>query len=140
MYPVSLDSTDKILGANILCVESDDSTCIVSVGPQLTLTFIVTDRNDISHHDLRDEPHKVPDGKPAYASNYGPHFSMYVADFLSTYHHRADELGVAYVNPRLKRRVYTLEEAIDKSMFRCIDIVDPLNVEAGPILKLEDEI
>jgi hypothetical protein len=25
-------------------------------------------------------------------------------------------------------------------MFRCIDIVNPLNVDAGPILKLEHEI
>jgi hypothetical protein len=88
---------------------------------------------------LRQEEHDVPDGKPAYESNYGPHVSLYVADLASTYK-RAEELGVTYVNPRFKRRAYTLEEALDQCMFRCIDIVDPQNVEAGPILQLEHEI
>jgi hypothetical protein len=64
---------------------------------------------------------------------------MYVANLEATYK-RADALGVAYVNPRFKRRAYTLGEALDQCMFRCIDIVDPQNVEAGPILKLEHEI
>ena len=64
---------------------------------------------------------------------------MYVADLPSSYK-RANELGVAYVNPRFKRRAYTLEEAVEDCMFRCIDIVDPNNVPAGPILKLEHEI
>ena len=47
---------------------------------------------------------------------------------------------MCYVNPRFKRRSYNVEEAIDECMFRCLDIVDPEDVSAGPILKLEHEI
>ena len=69
---------------------------------------------------------------------HGPRVSMYVTDLASIYK-RADALGVTYVNLRFKRRAYTLEEGLDQYIFRCIDIVDPLNVDAGPILKLEHE-
>ena len=31
-------------------------------------------------------------------------------------------------------------EAVEQCMFRIIDIVDPLNVAAGPILQLEHEV
>ena len=64
---------------------------------------------------------------------------MYVADLPSVYK-QAETLGLAYVNPRFKRRAYTLDQAIDDCMFRCLDIVDPENVEDGPILKLEHEV
>jgi hypothetical protein len=92
-----------------------------------------------SHIDLRDEAVEVPEGKSKYLSNYGPHVSMYVKDLPSTYK-RADALGLVYVNPRFKRRAYTLDEAIDDCMFRCLEIVDPKNLDDGPIIKLEHEI
>lgn len=64
---------------------------------------------------------------------------MYVADLSATYQ-RAAELGVAYVNPRFSRRAYTLDQALQDCMFRCLNIVDPENVQDGPILQLEHEI
>ena len=91
------------------------------------------------HDDLRCEDHEVPEGKPVFLSNYGPHLSCHVSDLASTYK-RADQLGVTYVIPRFKRRAHTLNEAFDHCMFRFIDIDDPQNVIAGPILKLEHEI
>jgi hypothetical protein len=127
-----------ILGAPTL--ECSASVCSVSVGPGQKLTFAVhPDGADakISHDDLRDEGDI--EGKPHYLSNYGPHISMYVADLRKCYN-KASELGLCYVNPRFKRRSYTVEEAIDECMFRCLDIVDPDDVDAGPILKLEHEI
>lgn len=130
---------EQVLGAPILKDQSNDKKYVVSTGPQQTLTFVASDRSDVSHDDLRQEEHEVPDGQPAFVSNYGPHVSMYVANLAETYK-RADELGVTYVNPRFKRRAYTLEEALDQCMFRCLNIVDPQNVEAGPILALEHEI
>jgi hypothetical protein len=64
---------------------------------------------------------------------------MYVQDLPGTYK-RAEKLGVTFVNTRFKRRAYTLEEAVEQCMFRCLDIVDPENVSSGPILRLEHEI
>jgi hypothetical protein len=64
---------------------------------------------------------------------------MYVADLAATYQ-RAADLGVTYVNPRFSRRAYSLPEALNDCMFRCLDIVDPENIEQGPILQLEHEI
>jgi hypothetical protein len=49
-------------------------------------------------------------------------------------------LNLIYVNPRFKRRAYTLEQAIDDCMFRCLDIVDPDSPENGIILQLEHEV
>eukprot|EP00563_Minutocellus_polymorphus_P018282 CAMPEP_0197715836 /NCGR_PEP_ID=MMETSP1434-20131217/923_1 /TAXON_ID=265543 /ORGANISM="Minutocellus polymorphus, Strain CCMP3303" /LENGTH=366 /DNA_ID=CAMNT_0043300077 /DNA_START=12 /DNA_END=1112 /DNA_ORIENTATION=+ len=129
---------DAVLGAPTL--DCGDACCSISVGPRQTLTFAAhPDGSDapISHDDLRDEGEI--EGKPHYLSNYGPHISMYVADLRKCYH-KASELRLCYVNPRFKRRSYTVEEAVDECMFRCLDIVDPEDVNAGPILKLEHEI
>ena len=129
---------DAVLGAPTL--GCDDASCSISVGPRQTLTFAAHPGGSdasISHDDLRDEGEI--EGKPHYPSNYGPHISMYVADLRKCYD-KASALGLCYVNPRFKRRSYNAEEAIDECMFRCLDIVDPEDVSAGPILKLEHEI
>lgn len=129
---------ETVLGAPVLAVDAD--RCVVSVGPQQTLTFQTHPelKSEVRHEDLRDEGSDSPSGYPIFLSNYGPHVSMYVADLKSTYE-RADAVGVVYVNPRFKRRAYTLEEAIDDCMFRCLDIVDPLEPNEV-ILRLEHEI
>ena len=129
---------EVVLGAPTL--ECGDSYCSISVGPGQTLTFAAhPDGSEakICHDDLRDEGEI--EGKPHYMSNYGPHISMYVANLRKCYN-KANEFGLCYVNPRFKRRSYTVEEAVDECMFRCLDIVDPDDVDAGPILKLEHEI
>lgn len=117
-----------------------DRTIQIEVGPRQTLTFKAHPSTTIeSHVDMRQENVEKPEGQPDYLSNYGPHVSMYVKDLPTTYQ-RASSLGLAYVNPRFKRRAYTLEEAIDDCMFRCLDIIDPENLEEGPIIKLEHEV
>jgi len=125
-----------------LVPNSDDpDRVLVSVGPKQTLTFQrdPNGRSDVRHDDLRDDQVEAPEGFTSFLSNYGPHISMYIADFGGTYQ-RADQMGVAYVNPRFKRRAYTMDEAIDDCMFRILDIVDPQNPEDGVILKLEHEV
>jgi hypothetical protein len=128
-----------VFGAPIQCL--DNHQCVVSVGPKQTLTFEKKKWiTDAAHHtDLRQENVEVPDGYPIFPSNYGPHVSMYVADF-STCYQKAQEMGLAYVNPRFKRRAYNLDQAIDDCMFRCLDIVDPEQPEEGVILQLEHEV
>ena len=129
---------EVVFGAPTL--KCGDSYCSISVGPGQTLTFAAhPDGSEakICHDDLRDEGEI--EGKPHYMSNYGPHISMYVANLRKCYN-KANEFGLCYVNPRFKRRSYTVEEAVDACMFRCLDIVDPDDVDAGPILKLEHEI
>mmetsp|Transcript_272 Transcript_272/g.438 ORF Transcript_272/g.438 Transcript_272/m.438 type:complete len:370 (+) Transcript_272:81-1190(+) len=128
---------EKIMGAPILDCSKDK--CSISVGPKQTLRFVShpEGKNNVCHDDLRNEEEE--EGKQHYLSNYGPHISMYVSNLKATYE-KASELGVSYVNPRFKRRAYSLEEARDQCMFRIIDIVDPDNVQDGPILKLEHEI
>ncbi|GKY93029.1 hypothetical protein MPSEU_000271300 [Mayamaea pseudoterrestris] len=131
---------DQVLGAPILQV--NDQCVVVSVGPRQTLTFCPhRQKNHVQHDDLvHSDLEPAIDGKlPRYASNYGPHVSMYVADLPATYQ-RVEALGALYANPRFKRRAYTLDQAIDDCMFRCIDIIDPEDVDAGPILRLEHEI
>lgn len=132
---------EQILDAPILTC--DDEKCVVSVGPHQTLTF---QRNSGSeyydanmHVDLRDEPEKNSEGLPYFQSNYGPHISIYIRDIKSTYR-RAQELGVCYVNPRFSRLAYNEEEVVRDCMFRCLDIVDPENVQDGVILRLEHEV
>jgi hypothetical protein len=129
---------ETVLRAPVLAV--DPERCVVSVGPQQTLTFQAhPDRKaEVRHEDLRDDCIDPPSGRPTFLSNYGPHVSMYVADLASTYK-RADSMGVVYVNPRFKRQAYTLDEAIGDCMFRCLDIVDPLEPN-DVILRLEHEI
>lgn len=130
---------ESVLGAPVLRV--DKNSCVISMGPRQTLTFLVDPkgRSDVRHDDLRDDNVTPPEGYPTFLSNYGPHVSLYVADLPSSYQ-KAEELGIAYVNPRFKRRAFTLDQAIDDCMFRCIDIVDPEKPEDGPILKLEHEV
>jgi len=125
--------------------------CVTSMGPYQTLTFQskeseenagtgIDDTDDANMHvDLRDEPESNPPDQRYYASNYGPHVSIYIRDIRGTYK-RAEELGITYVNPRFKRRAYSEEEAVKDCMFRCLDIVDPEDVEAGAILRLEHEV
>lgn len=127
---------EQILNAPLLC--NTASKCTVSMGPYQTLTFVhhPEGKDAVNHADLRHEVN-TDESKPFFPSNYGPHISIYVADIKDAYR-RATELGVTYVNPRFKRRAYTEEEVIDDCMFRCLDIVDPLNGEL--ILQLEHEI
>ena len=129
-----------ILGAKLLC--NDANKCTVSMGPNQTLTFIHHPNEEtetVNHTDLREEHEESLANRPFYMSNYGPHISLYVADIRATYH-RVVNAGVAYVNPRFKRRAYTEDEVVSDCMFRCLDIVDPENIEAGVILKLEHEV
>ena len=129
---------EKVLGAPVK--ETTADTIAIQVGPSQTLTFQENTETTVdSHVDLRDEGSNEPEGHPKYLSNYGPHVSMYVKDLPSSYK-RADALKLAYVNPRFKRRAYTLEEAVDDCMFRCLDIVDPDDSGSGPIIKLEHEV
>jgi len=73
-------------------------------------------------------------------ANTGPHVSMYIQDFAGAYE-RAAALGgnVLFTNTRFKRQAFSLAEAKEQSMFRVLDIVDPLEPEAGPIFRLEHE-
>lgn len=129
---------EQILGAPVL-VSSKDCV-VISVGPQQTLSFTPhPEGKTVKHEDMIDEGVASPDGYPFYLSNYGPHVSMYVADLTNTYR-RADERNLVYVNPRFKRRAYSLDQALEDCMFRCLDIVDPDNEAAGVILRLEHEI
>lgn len=131
----------QVLGASVKIADGAEPTVQIEVGPGQSLTFTTNPSTAVeSHVDLRDETVEIAEGgNQAFLSNYGPHVSMYARDFPSTYK-RADALGLVYVNPRFKRRAYTLDEAIDDCMFRCLDIVDPENLEDGPIVKLEHEI
>mmetsp|Transcript_13732 Transcript_13732/g.20983 ORF Transcript_13732/g.20983 Transcript_13732/m.20983 type:complete len:375 (+) Transcript_13732:134-1258(+) len=124
---------EVVFGAEVQVHES--KSVKVQVGPFQTLTFkgcSAADHDiDIAHDDLIESEEGI--------SNFGPHVSMYIADLRSSYK-KADALGAIYVNPRFKRRAYTMNEAIDQCMFRCIDIVDPDEPAAGPIIKLEHEV
>eukprot|EP00558_Chaetoceros_sp_UNC1202_P004021 CAMPEP_0197244402 /NCGR_PEP_ID=MMETSP1429-20130617/9533_1 /TAXON_ID=49237 /ORGANISM="Chaetoceros sp., Strain UNC1202" /LENGTH=178 /DNA_ID=CAMNT_0042704757 /DNA_START=18 /DNA_END=554 /DNA_ORIENTATION=- len=145
---------EQILDTPIL--SCDENKVVISMGPYQTLTFESTDTDDVvvgydygdgtntndvnMHVDLRDEPEKNPkDHHPYYQSNYGPHISIYIRDIRATYN-RAADLAVTYVNPRFSRKAYNEEEVVKDCMFRCLDIVDPENVEAGAILRLEHEV
>jgi hypothetical protein len=128
----------RVLGAPVLS-QTDESVCI-SMGPLQTLTYQrneqVTSVN--VHVDLH--PNSQEDLPiTAFPSNYGPHVSLYVADLIQAYR-RAEACGVAYVNPRFKRRAYTCEEAQKDCMFRCLDIVDPDHPEKGVLLRVEHEV
>ena len=129
---------EQILGSRV--AECSKDFIQIQVGPKQTLTFRANPSTTAeSHVDLRDEDVESPEGAQQYSSNYGPHISMYVSNLPSAYK-RAEALGLTYVNPRFKRRAYTLDEAIDDCMFRCLDIIDPENVKEGPILKFEHEV
>jgi hypothetical protein len=130
---------ETVLGAPIL--EQDANRVVVSVGLHQTLTFCLPPNGvTVNHADLReDATFQPPSGCPKYLCNYGPHVSMYVADLPACYN-KANDLGIVYVNPRFARHAYTLDQAVDDCMFRCLDIVDPDNPGAGPIMRLEHEI
>lgn len=128
---------EHVLGTPIL--SSTENSCVIKVGPDQTLTFLAKsygDNRSIQHEQLV-SPEK--DSDETYPSNYGPHISMYVKDLRKSYR-KAKEINALYVNPRFKRRAYTEEEAVDQCMFRCLDIIDPLNVEDGAILRVEHEV
>jgi len=137
---------ERILGSAPTQIrdDSEEKSCcvVVPVGPTgQTLTFLSYERPDdkaISHVELSSAPPGV-EGSSAGVSNHGVHISMYLADLRSVYE-AADSLGLAYVNPRFKRRAHNLEEALRDCMFRCIDIVDPEAPHEGPIVQIEHEI
>ena len=54
----------------------------------------------------------------------------------------ASDLGVQYVNTRFGRKAYTEEQVTEQSMFRFIDIVDPIdeNDERDVIVRLEHKV
>jgi hypothetical protein len=148
--PISIsqsnDNNDSDSDGSVHNKQHQQSKCVVSMGPYQTLTFetLPCENDDIklsasSHVDLRDEPENNAPDKPYYISNYGPHISIYIKDIRSTYN-KAKSLGVTYVNPRFSRKAYNEEEVVDDCMFRCLDIVDPENVEEGVILRLEHEV
>ncbi|GAX15723.1 hypothetical protein FisN_3Hh197 [Fistulifera solaris] len=129
---------EEIMGAPILHCSSQ--SVVVSVGPYQTLTFAPNRAETaVLHVDLRDEQTEPASGYPTFPSNYGPHISLYLAEFSECYR-KADALKLVYVNPRFRRQAYTLDQAIDDCMFRILDIVDPYQPEAGPILSLEHEV
>lgn len=132
---------DQVLGAPVL--ESTKDQVIVAVGPRQTLTFAPhPDGKSVRHEDLDyaalNESQSQNSPTP-YPSNHGPHISMYVADLPGTYE-RVEALDALYVNLRFKRQAYTLDEAIHDCMFRCLDILDPDDIDAGPILRMEHEV
>lgn len=123
-------------------VRCEDDMVVVSMGPYQTLSFKKSDdpNDDINMHvDMRDEPENNPEGKPYYRSNYGPHVSIYISDIRGTYS-RVKDLGGEYVNPRFSRKAYREDEVINDCMFRCLDVIDPENVDEGPIIRLEHEV
>jgi hypothetical protein len=130
---------EEIMGSPILHCSSQ--SVVVSVGPHQTLSFAPnpTDETGVLHVDLRDEQLELASGYPAFPSNYGPHISIYLADFSECYK-KADALKLVYVNPRFKRQAYTLDQAKNDCMFRILDIVDPCQPEVGPIIRLEHEV
>lgn len=138
---------EQVLDAPILHFneEQEGGKCVVvSMGPYQTLTFKTRNearKNDgvNMHVDLRDEPDNNPIDQKYYQSNYGPHISIYVRDIRGSYQ-RAEKVGVTYVNPRFSRKAYNEEEVVKDCMFRCLDIVDPENLEAGVIIRLEHEV
>lgn len=137
-----------ILGGELVVNDDDDNSNMVKIrmGPLQTLTFVPKESTEVNAHvDLREiqdetEPDELQQrGTSTTLGNYGVHISLYVADLPSCYQ-RAYDLGLTYVNTRFSRRAYTLEQAVDDCMFRCLDIVDPEKVEDGPILRLEHEV
>ena len=109
----------------------EDSLLILNVGPT-TLTFVKKPFGKARHAELGVDE----DGRP---TNAGIHVSMYVADLGACYD-RAAALGLGFVNYRFKRRALDRAEALDQCMFRVLDVVDPENPSAGPIVQVEHEI
>ena len=127
-----------ILGCHVASL--DEASVVIQMGgparsngsPRQTLSFVKTERQDVRHEDLGVDA----DGQPL---NRGAHISMYLQDMRGAYR-KADALGLCYVNHRFKRRAYTEAEAVEQCMFRMLDVVDPEDAAAGPILRLEHEV
>ena len=119
----------------------DEHSLAIAMGPKQTLTFRYRPADaplagPVAHAQL--ETVNDEDGVER-TLNHGIHISLYIPDLPSAYE-RAEALGVTFVNHRFKRRAHTMEEAVDQCMFRLLDIVDPEQPEAGPILRLEHEV
>jgi len=129
---------EHVLGMPVLSCEEGERLVLCAGGeradgsPQQTLTFVCTEREHVAHEDLG----KDADGN---SCNNGAHISLYLHNLRNAYR-KADELGIVFVNHRFKRRAYTEEEAIEQCMFRILEVVDPEDVGAGPILQLEHEV
>jgi len=128
---------EQILGMPVATV--DDERLVLRAGgersdgaPRQTLTFVRTDREDVAHEEVGVDA----EGR---AVNNGAHISLYLDDLRGAYR-KADALGLCYVNHRFKRLAYTEDEAVEQCMFRILDVVDPSDAEAGPILRLEHEV
>ena len=128
---------EQVLGMPVHSLE-DDKLILAAAGepradgtPRQTLSFALADG-----HAAHEEVGEDEEGRPL---NRGAHISLYLDDMRSAYQ-RADRLGLTYVNHRFKRRAYTEEEAIDQCMFRMLDVVDPEDREAGPIIRIEHEV
>ena len=130
---------NQILGAPILPPTNNNQTnqhnsneIKIITSPQQTLTFRRSlDNRKIDHSDVKIDDEGI--------ANYGPHISLYLYDYISTYK-KIENMNSIFINHRFKRRAYNLGEAIDQCMFRCLDIIDPLNVSNGRIIRLEHEI
>jgi len=87
------------------------------------------------------EGNSKSDSEVVYPPNYGPHISLFVTNLPRAYQ-MASNLGVQYVNTRFGRMAYTEEQVIEQSMFRFIDIVDPIdeNDEREVIVRLEHKV
>ena len=128
---------EDLLGCAV--VSCDEEKLVIATGgppradgsPRQTLTFLLTGQ-PVEH----DESGLDDEGRPL---NKGIHISLYLQDMRTAYR-RADELGLTYVNHRFKRRAYSEEEAVKQCMFRMLDVVDPEDIDAGPILRLEHEV
>ena len=151
---------EQVLGCE---VGASENRVTVSTGPGQTLSFARASESDtVAHEDLA----LTDEGEPC---NLGPHISIYLRNMGAAYA-RADALGITYVNHRFKRRAYNREEAtargiersresstahthmrmsrhdslarqaIEQCMFRILEVVDPEDVGAGPIVRLEHEV
>ena len=125
---------ETVLRAPALHLSQEEGSVSVVVSPRQTLTFRRVDQSS-------GDPHAVleTNDRGEIIANDGPHLSIYVRDLEGCFR-RAQALGLLFVNTRFKRQAFSIEEAMDQCMFRCLDVVDPLHPEAGPILRLEHEI
>ena len=115
---------------NAPIITNNDNIQVV-VSPQQTLTFKKVNKN-INHSDIRTDDNGM-------IGNHGPHISMYITDFINSYK-RAESINSLFVNYRFKRQATNINEAISDCMFRCLDIIDPNNINNGPIIQLEHEV
>jgi len=142
-------------------IDNYDNAHEISLGvsPYQTLTFKLNNNEEEDQgNNIPEKLHAAGDNKLSFPqphpheevvrnedgkiiSNSGPHVSMYIQDFVGTYQ-RAEKLGssVLFTNTRFKRQAFTFAEAKEQSMFRVLDIVDPMHPTSEPILRLEHEV